>query len=183
MAVPGLGELLRILNLPIRADKCNRLLDLPQKGETAEVGYQRVERLLASDYGSYLGCTRQVSFKQSFAMQTIAEVKTKVIEEALQSNFHRFQPFLGKVTQMAAGLGVVDQSILKSIPPIEVMLLNIQQQQEIFDRLRAAYWDNDEDIVFNRVLLTALDPERILTTRNSHLILQANASLRNNYRG
>lgn len=78
---------------------------------------------------------------------------------------------------------MVDTSILQGLPCVEAVVNNILQLQDDFDRLRTAYWDSDEDIVFNRVIHNGVDPERVLSTRASHLVMQSNASLVNHYKG
>jgi hypothetical protein len=119
----------------------------------------------------------------SFTLQTIAEVKTNVIEGRLKDNFSKAGPFLQKAGQLMASLGLTDQAVLRAIPAIEVVISNLQGLQEDFDRLRSAYYDNDADIVFNKVIRNGLDPERVMSKRSSHLIHEANATLSNQYRG
>jgi hypothetical protein len=181
MVIPGLAQLFTILQVPVRASKAVKFLDLPRREDSPEVGYERALRLLASDFGSYLGCSRQVSFYMGFTMQTIAEVKTQMLEVGLKKCAQKGAPFIRKVTELATSLGVGDQVVLVQIPPVEVIRNNLMSLQGEFDRLRSAYWDNDEDIVFGRVTHVGLDPERVLQTRSSHLILQSNAALRNKY--
>lgn len=183
MAFPGLADLLKLLRLPIRESKMNQLLLMPRRVDNTVEGCERIERFLTSFYKSYLGCNRSKEFKVGFTYQTLAEVKTHFIESRLISNFKKAKPFLQKVNSLAVELGLVDPTVVMRSPAVESVINNIKQLQEDFDRLRSAYWDADEDIVFNRVIHNGVDPERIWSHRSSHTILQANAALVNHYKG
>jgi hypothetical protein len=183
MAVPGLAPLLSILKIPIRGSKIQQLLLMPRRVDRGLEGSERIRRFLVCFYGSYLGCNRQVGFQEGFTFQTLAEVKTHFIEARLKANFQKAQPFLRKIGKLAVDLGLEDHSILRLTPPVQCVIANINELQADFDRLRSAYWDSDEDIVFNKVIHNGIDPERVLSVRSSHLILQTNAALVNQYKG
>lgn len=183
MAIPGLAYLLRKLQIPVRKSKMNQLLLMPRREDVDDDSCQRIRLFLTSIFGSYLGCNRSAYFLKGFTFQTMAEVKTHFIESRLKTNFQKARPFLTKVAQIGMRLGLVDHSILHKSPPVAVVLANINGLQDDWDRLRSAYWDSDKDIVFNKVIRNGLDPERILSQRSVHLLLQTNAALINHYQG
>lgn len=182
--IPGLNELFRILQISVRVSKAQKILLMPSRVDKAGEGStERIRRFLDCFYGSYLGCSRGDDFKKVFTFQTIAEVKTHFIETRIKSNFEKANPFLRSCAVLGAKLGLADQAILLQIPAVAVVRNNILQLQEDFELLRSAYWDSDEDIVFNKIIHSGLDPERVLTTRSAHVILEANAALVNHYTG
>jgi len=161
MAVPGLAKLLSILKLPIRKDKIELLLLMPKGVDREENGDQRIRLFLTSIFGTYLGCSRSTTFLKGFAYQTLAEMKTHFIEIRLKSNFQKAQPFLKRIVKLASDLGMDGHAILHKTPAVESVISNIKGLQADYDRLRSAYWDSEEDIVFNRIIHNGIDPERV----------------------
>jgi hypothetical protein len=178
VAIPGLESLLRILNIRVNVLKMRRNLEmLDLTSSRVQVGDDQLRRVIARYWGSYLGCSRSKDFYRAFVLQTLAEVKTHFIEERLKENAKKAQPFMRKVGLLAQSLGLDDQSILRSLPPVQVAISHLQRIQDDFDRLRSAYYDDDAAIIAGSIIRSGLDPERVLSSRSSHLVLQANSTL------
>jgi hypothetical protein len=180
----SVATLLPVLGILPRLHKKIRIfLNLPLSTDTKSVQDEKVERLISLFYGpSGIGCTRSGECKTSFMMQTLAEVKTMVLENAIKESHKRINQFastLASVVEIPLGLDA--QSLLMALPPIEACLSEVGRNQEDFDKLRSAYWDDDMSIVFNRVTHLAINPERVLATRGHIMVQASNATLINRY--
>jgi hypothetical protein len=165
--------------------KAQKYLAIPRIDDTKELRKEKLMKFIYLNYKSYLGCSRSEEFYLTFVMQTLAEVKTGMLEKAIkkaQQNLYDFQKEAGKLSIMVPDeLDMDCQALIQRIPPVSACLYEVADMQTNMDKLRTAYWDADEDIVFNRVVRMGLDPSRALATRTHELIVASNVSLVNKY--
>lgn len=114
-------------------------------------------------------------------MQTLAEIKTALLESGLKKIAHQLHAFNAKV-QGYAQEGMADPTALVVLPYVEVARGYIQGLQASFDALRTAYWDLDEDIVFGKIPIRGIDPVRIESSRASRMALLTKVTISNKYR-
>jgi hypothetical protein len=187
MASPGcLVHLLSIHGLQRSLLKVNKYFNLPRSGDNPDVRKDKMINFIQLYHGSSLGCLRSEEFKNTFVFQTLAEVKTAILEKAIKNTHMKLYKFVKEVAEtlhecIPDTLGMDSQSILRLLPFVNPIILDTASLQHEADKLRSAYWDADEDIVFNRVVRLGVDPSRGLATRARDLILASNASLVNVY--
>lgn len=155
-------------------------LHLPSKGDNQEVRVVKVNYLSHRYFPEVFGCFDRQGLKETFILQTLAEVKTSLMEEGIQEIFTQSQVFLQGVVKDLAG-DLADQAVLLALPPVAAIRTQAINLQESFDQLRSAYYDNDEDIVFGRIITVLNDPTRIMSVRASKRILEARSSIVNKY--
>jgi len=116
---------------------------LPQEQDSQHTRSEKVMNLVRSYYEGYLGCTRAQSFYESFIFQTIAEVKTAILEEAIKNNHQSIFKFRKLIDSMVVAipddLGEDSQSTLFNLPMIRAVTYEISDLQVQVDKLRAAY--------------------------------------------
>jgi len=181
----GIADLLNTLQLRRRQEfKIKKYLNLPRQSDKQDEREVKVrffvETLFAS---SGLGCNVSGEVLHTFVMQTLAEVKTSSLEIAIKEAHKKIVTFSQGLNSLACVLppGMDPQSLLMALPPVEASLAEINSMQDEFDKLRSAYYDKDEDIVFNKVVQIGIDPEKGFSRRN-HVILQiAAAQIVNKY--
>jgi len=180
---PGsIPAFLRALGLRVRdSHKVRAFLHLPRKADTEEMQARKSEWLASCHFSEVFGCFNRQELRRTFVLQTLAEVKTSVMEEGIQNIFTLGQKFLSDLVKDYSG-ELPDQRVLLDLPVVGSVRSQAVKLQETFDRLRSAYYDNDEDIVFNNIALAMSDPTRIMTKRSSKVVVISRANLVNKYK-
>lgn len=175
-------ELLSNLGLRIRdLDKMITLWSLPKLSDSREVQLLKTYRLTQRFFKGVLSCNQTLEFRRTFVLQTLAEVKTAMIEKGLKKIAHQLHGFNQKMTGLLPQ-GMDGQSALVALPYVEVARGYILGLQSSFDALRTAFWNLDEDIVFGKIPLRGIDPVRIESSRVSRMALLTKVSTINLYR-
>jgi len=156
-------------------------LYLPTKGDSEESRWQKYNYLCSRFFPEVFGCFDRQAIREPFVLQTLAEVKTSLMEEGIQRVFSLSQAFMQEVVRDFSG-ELVDQSALLALPPVMAIRSQAIKLQESFDQLREAYYDNDEDIISGNIIMALCDPSRIITKRTSKMILESRSSIVNKYK-
>jgi len=126
------------------------------------------------------GCFDRLEISETFVLQSLAEIKAALMETGIRKVFTLGQKFLSGLASDLPG-ELPDQGALLAVPVVGAVRGQLLDLQTSFDDLRSAYYDLDEDIVFNRIALAISDPTRILTARASKVVLMSKASVVNKY--
>lgn len=183
MEPQSIRSLLWCLGLRVRDyQKLVTLLHLPIKEDCEEVRENKTNWLAFGLFTEVFGCHPRTEIKETFILQSLAEVKAALMESGIKSVFMKGQQFLAGL-QRDPDLGLVDQSVLLNVPIVSAIRSELIDLQNSFERLRSAYYDLDEDIVFGRVALTMSDPTRIMTKSARKMIVGSQATIVNKYKG
>lgn len=165
--------------------KALKFLNFPKCSDSDEVLLTKAINFNQLYFKGALGCSRSSMFLLEFQIQTITEVKANILEKAIiscQKTRHNFQSELAKRTfKYLLRPDLVDQTILWEHPVIKGLVAHQTDLQDLFDKLRTAYWDNDLEIALGKTVTVPSDPTRYLKTRSHELILASTASLVNKY--
>jgi hypothetical protein len=180
---PGsIPALLRALGLRIRdTHKVVSFLHLPIKADTGENRAHKSKWLASRFFGEVLGCFDRHEFKITFVTQTLAEVKTSLMEAGIKRVFAQGQKFLSDFVKEGL-LRSPDQGALLAVPLVGAVRQQMLELQTSFEDLQAAYYDSDEDIVFGKIIIAMSDPSRVGTRRASKMVVAAKATLVNKYK-
>jgi hypothetical protein len=173
---------LSALGLRIRdTEKVVAFLHLPKKADTQEVRQTKIDFFANLLFRPAFGCFPRQAMKEIFILQTLAEVKTGELEAGIQRIFKESRDLLWDLQKRFAGK-LPDQGALPSLPPVAAVRTQAMILQESFDQLRAAYYENDEDIVFAKVMASLHDPTRVMSKRNSTIVLEAQVTILYKYK-
>ena len=107
-------------------------------------------------------------------IQTLAEVKTKQIEQMLSKSVQNAQPLLVRLSEVQALVDPGLRPILGELPVLEVVRRSVNELQLEFDKLRHYYLENhEEEILFGDIVSSAVDPLQLLNTRRATLVAQS----------
>jgi len=174
-------ELLSKLGHRLRdLDKMRTLWSFPTIADSKEQLRDKSNWLISRFFQGTLSCNQR-SIRGTFVLQTIAEIKTAMIENGLKKIAHQLFGFNQRMADLLPQ-GMDGQLALVALPYVEVARGYILGLQESFDSLRKAYWDLDEDIVFNKIPIRGIDPVRIENSRVSRMALLTKVSTVNKYR-
>lgn len=154
--------------------------NFPRVADTTEIRESKAYNLTSLLFSGVLGCNQTRAFRYLFVTQTIAEVKTALLEKALKKiaqQLHGFNQKLPELLSQSMG----GQSALVALPYVEVVTEYTRELQTSYDALRTAYWDLDEDIIFNEIPIRGVDPIRIESQRVSRVALLTKTSTVNRY--
>nr|QCF24461.1 RNA-dependent RNA polymerase [Entomophthora muscae mitovirus 2] len=160
--------------------KIQTFLHIPTKGDSPEDRSEKSIWLINKFFKSEVGCNRQVTFKEKFVLQTLAEVKTACIETAIKLIAKELSAWQQSLPELAS-LGLVDQTVLLAMPPVAVCRKAALELQSGFDKLRSAYWDLDEDIVFGEIPIRGVNPSRVNSVRAKEVLLATKVLITNRY--
>jgi hypothetical protein len=180
---PGsIPAFLRALGLRLRdSSKVWAFLHLPRKADTEEMQARKSNWLASCYFSEVFGCFDRLSLRRTFVLQSLAEVKAALMEEGIRNIFTLSQKFLaGLVKEYSEELP--DQGVLLNLPVVGAVRTQAINLQGSFDKLRSAYYDLDEDIVFNNIAVAMSDPSRIMTKRSNKVVMLSRASIVNKYK-
>lgn len=180
---PGsIPSLLKALGLRIRdSHKVVSFLHLPLQVDTGEIRAHKSKWLASRFFGEVFGCFDRQELKEVFVLQSLAEVKTALMESGIKRVFTLGQKFLSELVKDNL-LESPDQSALLALPIVGAVRQQMLELQNSFESLRSAYYDLDEDIVFGKILIAMSDPSRVTTRRASKMVVAAKATLVNRYK-
>lgn len=180
---PGsIPALLRALGLRIRdSHKVVSFLHLPLEADTKEVRARKSKWLASRFFGEVFGCFERQELKEKFVLQSLAEVKTALMENGIKRYFVLGQKFLSDLVKEDL-LELPDQGALLALPLVGAVRQQMLELQDSFESLRSAYYDLDEDIVFGKIIIAMSDPSRISTRRTSKMVVASQATLVNKYK-
>lgn len=167
------------------AQKAYNFFQLPVKGESYQVRLAKADYFNREFFDGIIGCNRY-KFALTLMWEWLAEAKTNVIEEAIKQQTKLLNQFLADLGKLAGLLpeGLDSQSALTALVPVRVVLDNLGDLQQAFEKLRSDFTSGRErSIVMDSAhYRTSVDPTRVFSKRASHLVLYSQASLVNKFR-
>lgn len=163
-------------------DKAMQFLLLPFRGYTQQTNINNLIKLSSLVFKEVLSCNHRNSALDIIQLG-LSETKAKMIEAAMLNLRKLGAEFINKSDKFTPGLNrLVSQTILSSIPVVEV---TVEQQTYLLneiEKLRDPKITTTTSLVFNEALHTSFDASRLLATRNHELIQDNNATLLNRLR-
>jgi hypothetical protein len=161
------------------SDKAFTFFNLPIKGEPkvrrVEKARLAVYRLLGEEIGCFDGPGRVLQPYYTF----LATARIRSLREAIKRQVSLVNDYLMKLLSQEALVptGMDAQSVLTLLLPVQVMLQTARDLQSDVNRFGVAYREGrHESVVCAESAHIGIDPERLVVTRASHLVLQSSAA-------
>jgi hypothetical protein len=166
---------------PRDSNKVLRFLHLPLKADTEEMRTSKSIWLASSLLQEVFGCFPRHETKRMFILTSLGEIKASLMESGMKKVFAQGQQFL---TTLRANpvLGLLDQSLLASLPPVSAVRSEMIELQDSFNKLRELYTGDVSEIYLGQVMMTMNDPSRITSKRSAKVVIGAKASIVNKYK-
>jgi hypothetical protein len=173
---------LEALGLRIRdAHKVSLFLSFPLRGESAEIRKHKVIYITERFYPGLFGCFDRLQTREVFVLQSLAEIKTALMEQGIREVFKKSNAFL-QTEIPNLSLELPDHEALSLLPVFATVRSQAQDLQKSFDSLRTAYYNSDEDGALAQVIGACSDPTRIMVKRQAKMVMAARVTLLYNYK-